>query len=236
MSTTATDNQSPNAPTALSAEQVFDSVGPAYEAAFEGLPEQLDSVQWLLAKLAATGRSGAKIVDIGCGTGKPVCWGLAEAGHDVLGIDISGAMIAAAKERVPKASFAQMDIRDFEPAPGSFDAVTIYFSLIAGVTQAEIRSFMAKVYGFLKSGGLFVFATVPLSVEGMQISWMGRPVVVSSLAPEEAAAAIRDAGFTIEREALSKFTPKGAAAGICNEEEVWEETHLFVYAQKPDSA
>ena len=235
MSTTATDNQSPNAPTALSAEQVFDSVGPAYEAAFEGLPEQLDSVQWLLAKLAATGRSGAKIVDIGCGTGKPVCWGLAEAGHDVLGIDISGAMIAAAKERVPKASFAQMDIRDFEPAPGSFDAVTIYFSLIAGVTQAEIRSFMAKVYGFLKPGGLFVFATVPLSVEGLQISWMGRPVVVSSLAPEEAAAAIRDAGFTIEREALSKFTPKGAAAGICNEEEVWEEPHLFVYAQKPDS-
>jgi ubiquinone/menaquinone biosynthesis C-methylase UbiE len=171
------------AETSLSAEQVFDAVGPAYEAAFEGLPEQAASVKWLLSQLEAAGTKRAKTVDIGCGTGKPLCWALAGAGHDVLGIDISSAMIAAARERVPAAKFEQTDIRNFSPPDSSFDAATVYFSMIASVTQEEIREFIARIYGFIKPGGLFVFATVP----------------------------------------------------IRQPEDVWEETHLFVYAKKPVS-
>ncbi len=119
-----------------------------------------------------------------------------------------------------------------QPSPGSLDAATVFFSLIADVTQSEIRSFIAKIHGLLKPGGLFVFATVPLPAESLQINWMGRPVVVSSLAPEDAVASIKDAGFQVEHEALSKFTPRGAEAGICSQDDVWEETHLFVCARK----
>ncbi|KAH8890280.1 S-adenosyl-L-methionine-dependent methyltransferase [Thozetella sp. PMI_491] len=220
----------------LSAEQVFDAVGVAYEAAFEGHPEQAASLEWLVTELAASGTLRARVVDVGCGTGRPVCSVLAEAGHDVLGIDISGAMIAAARDRVPLASFEQLDLRAYNPVPGSLDAVTIYFSLIAGVTQQEIPAFFTKIYDFLRPGGLFVFATVPLPVDSAQISWMGKPVVVSSLSPEAAVDAVRQAGFIVEYEHLSKFMPRGAEAGICKAEDVWEETHLFIYARKPSSA
>lgn len=221
--------------TSLSAEEVFDAVGPAYEDAFEGLPEQAASVKWLLSQLEAGGIKPAKIVDIGCGTGKPICSALADAGHDVLGIDISSAMITAARERVPAAKFEQLDIRAFNPPEGSYDAATVYFSMIASVTQEEIKEFIAKIYGFIKPGGLFVFATVPIAAENLQIKWMGRPVTVSSLAPEEAVEWIGKVGFKVEHEAVSKFTPKGAEAGICKPEDVWEEPHLFVYAKKPVS-
>lgn len=227
----ATDTEA--AVTPLSAEQVFDAVGPAYEAAFDGLPEQAASVKWLLTQLEASSKKPAKVVDIGCGTGKPVCWALAEAGHDVLGIDISGVMVDAAKERVPKASFQQTDIRSFNPASETFDAATVYFSMIASVTQAEIKEFIQKIFSFLKPGGLFVWSTVPIPAENLQIKWMGRPVTVSSLSPEEAVDAVKSAGFVVEHHAVSKFTPKGAEAGICQPEDVWEETHLFVYAKKP---
>src|ERR1700734_1532755 len=139
--------------TSLSAEQVFDAVGPAYEAAFEGLPEQAASVKWLLSQLEAAGTKPAKVVDIGCGTGKPVCWALASAGHDVLGIEIPSAITEGARERAPPAKFEQMDMRSFSPPDSSFDAVTVYFSMIASVTQEEIREFITKIYGFIKPGG-----------------------------------------------------------------------------------
>jgi ubiquinone/menaquinone biosynthesis C-methylase UbiE len=223
------------AETPLSAEELFDDIGPAYEAAFEGLPEQAASVKWLLSQIEAAGTEAAKIVDIGCGTGKPVCWALAGAGHDVLGIDISSAMIAAARERVPAAKFEQTDIRNFSPPDSSFDAATVYFSMIAGVTQGEIREFIAKIYRFIKPGGFFVFATVPFPVDNLQTKWMGRPATGSSLGPEEAVEWIRRVGFQIEHEAVSKFMPKAAEAGICKPEDVSEETHLFVYAKKPVS-
>ncbi|KAK0729468.1 S-adenosyl-L-methionine-dependent methyltransferase [Lasiosphaeris hirsuta] len=220
-------------PATLSTEAVFDLVGPAYEDAFAGLPTQAASIRWILSQLSAAGVARAKTVDIGCGTGKPVCSELAAAGHDVLGIDISGAMVDAARARVPAARFDKVDIRDFRPGAATYDVATAYFSLIAGVTQDEIRAVLAQVFGFLKPGGLFVWSTVPLDAERADIRWMGKPVTVSSLAPEPAVAAVRAAGFVIEHEAVTTFTPKGAEAGICQPEDVWEETHLFVYARKP---
>lgn len=217
----------------LTAEQVFDSIGPAYEDAFAGLPEQNQSVEWLLAQLENSGVKTARFVDVGCGTGRPVCLALANAGHHVLGIDVSAAMVAAARERVPNARFERVDICDFSPPQGSYDAASVYFSLIAGVTQDDIKGHLAKIYRLLKPGGLFVFATVPVDGESVQIKWMGRLVTVSSLSPDEAVLAIRRAGFEIVHDKVTKFTPKGEEAGICQKTDVWEEPHLFVYARKP---
>ncbi|KUI64161.1 Demethylmenaquinone methyltransferase [Cytospora mali] len=220
----------------LTAEQAFDSVGPAYEAAFADLPEQAQSINWLLSQLEASDIKPARFVDIGCGTGRPVCSSLADAGHDVLGIDVSSAMINAARERVPNAKFEQIDFRNFNPPQQSLDAASVYFSMIADVTQQEIKGFIADIYRALKPGGLFVFATLPLDVQGVQVKWMGRPMTVSSLAHEVAVETIRTVGFELVHDAVTKFTPRGAEAGICQKEEVWEEPHLFVYARKPTTA
>lgn len=217
----------------LTAQQVFDLIGPAYEDAFAGLPEQIHSVEWLLAELKAEGVERARFVDIGCGTGRPVCLSLANAGHDVLGIDVSAVMVTAARERVPNARFERVDICDFSAPQGSYDAVTVYFSLIASVTQADILRQLAKIHDLLRPGGLFVFATVPEDVESVQLRWMGQPVTVSSLGPDEAMLAIERAGFEIVHNKVTKFTPKGEEAGICRKSEAWEEPHLFVYARKP---
>jgi ubiquinone/menaquinone biosynthesis C-methylase UbiE len=215
--------------TAYSAAATFDSVGPAYESAFASCEPQVTSIQWLIAQLPA---KGCKILDIGCGTGRPVCSMLADAGHDVLGIDVSGGMLAAARSHVKNAQFEQVDYRAFQGEYGSFEAITVYFSLIAGVTQDEIRNAFKKIHSWLKPGGYFIFSTVPIDGNNLEIKWMGRPVVVSSLTAEEGVAAIRAAGFEILDEKQSTFMPQAVEAGICLSEEIWEETHLFVYAKK----
>jgi len=100
MSSTASETASE---ISLTAQEVFDSIGPAYEDAFAGLLEQTSSVDWLLTQLKDAGVETARFVDMGCGTGRPVCLSLANAGHDVLGIDVSPVMVAAARERVSNA-------------------------------------------------------------------------------------------------------------------------------------
>ena len=214
----------------LTAEQLFDSVGPAYESAFAGLATQAASISWLQSQLQS--KKPAKCLDIGCGTGRPVCSELANAGHDVLGIDISGAMIEDAKQKVPNAKFSKEDLLEYNPGSESFDTITVYFSMIASVTQDQIRKNIQNIYAWLKPGGFLVFATVPVAGNNLEIKWMGKPIVVSSLEADEAVSWIKKVGFEVVHHEVTTFTPKAAQAGICKEEDVWEEPHLFVYAKK----
>ncbi|CAK7262708.1 hypothetical protein SEPCBS119000_000121 [Sporothrix epigloea] len=236
----APESAAPEPTTMLTAAEVFDSVGPAYEDAFTGLPTQAAAIDWLVQQLKAdpaTAQGGAKIVDVGCGTGRPTCSVLADAGHSVTGIDISEAMLAAARTRVPNAQFELIDVRAFiereKGQPASLDAVTVFFSLIAGVTQDDIRLVLSGLAGLIKPGGYLVFSTVPIPINNGPIKWMGRSVEVSSLSPEEGVAAVKAAGLEVKYDAVTTFKPRAAEAGICQPDEVWEEPHLFVYAQKP---
>ncbi|KAG8167296.1 hypothetical protein KVR01_002985 [Diaporthe batatas] len=123
-------------------------------------------------------------------------------------------MVAAARERVPNARFEQMDICDFTPPQGSYDAASAYFSLLAGVSQDGIRRHLAKIHHFLRPGGFFVFATVPGNAENVQMKWMGRQVTVSSLDVDEAVLAVEGVGFEIINISVSNFVPKAEEAGI----------------------
>jgi uncharacterized protein (UPF0261 family) len=59
-------------------------------------------------------------------------------------------------------------------------------------------------------------------------------VVVSSLSKEDVERSIKAAGFAIENEEVARYKPKGRDAELCSDDEAWEETHLFVYARKPE--
>ena len=219
----------PSNPPTHSAAATSNEIGSAHEDASADLPEQLASLSWLLRHLYPP----AKILDIGCGTGQPVCSTLADAGHTVLGIDTSSAMISAARQRVPNAEFAQLDdLWTFNPEAGSFHVVTLYFSAIAGESQSDVRDAFGRIYGWLKPGGLFVFATVLVEGEKVERKWMGKEIVVSWLSLEENVEEIKKAGFEVLHEKVSLFTPKGSEAGTCSTEEVWEGRLLFVYARK----
>jgi len=230
----------------LSAEAVFDTVGPAYETAFADLSAQSASLEWLLSQLSSaeeTGKKKIKIVDLGCGTGRPVISTLAHtlsttnSDFEILGIDISSAMISAAKERVsfPNVRFEKRDISEFLASTenGEYTAVTVYFSLIAGMTQSGIKHVLGEIARVLQPGGLFVFATVPLDAENEEIMWMGNKVRVSSLSTEDVLTTLKEVGLEVVFQELSAFTPKAEEAGICKAEDAWEEPHLFVYAKKP---
>src|SRR5438552_10559300 len=63
-----------------------------------------NSAPGLLEMLRHGGVTSGLVVDLGCGSGI-WAWELAGAGYDVLGVDLSAAMIDIARRRVPQGQF-----------------------------------------------------------------------------------------------------------------------------------
>ena len=211
-------------------EELFDSIGPAYETAFANLRPQLESIEWIMQQIQD--RKPAKVLDLGCGTGRPVCSAFADAGHDVLGVDVSGVMLSDARVKVSKATFMKADVFQIELPGQSFDAITVFFSLAAGSSQDLIRRQIKRMYDWLKSEGVLVLATVPVAGDQVRSRFMGRHFIGSGLSQEEYLRCIKQVGFEIMYHSLSSFKPKAVEAGICKAAENGEEPHLFIYAKK----
>ncbi|MEE1820304.1 UPF0146 family protein [Streptomyces sp. SP18ES09] len=208
----------------VTAAELFDGLGIAYEHAFVRLPAQRAAVDWLTARLGA----GARVLDVGCGTGRPVADLLARAGCEVTGIDVSAEMVALARAQVPGARFEQCDVRAFEAPEGGFDAVCAFFPLMM-MTRGEASAALRRMAGWLAPGGFLVTATVPADVEDMEIVWMERTVRVSSFPVDEYLRLQREeCGLEMLHHALSDFTPDDDRAA--------PEEHLFTYARRPEHA
>ena len=99
------------------------------------------------------------VVDLGCGSG---IWAreLSRAGYNVLGIDISPAMIEIARKRVPSAQFQTGSLLKIRIP--KCDAVTslgecLNYLFDRGNTIAQLGRLFDRVYAALKPGGVFVF-------------------------------------------------------------------------------
>ena len=215
-----------------SAVETFTEIYSTYPDAFDRIPAQVRSIEWMIGRLPPQ----ARVLDVGCGTGKPVCELLANAGFHVTGIDITPKMIEIARSKVPGPKYVVADSRSWEPdeADDTFDGVVSYFAFIAAVSQKDIRDFFHRAYRWLRPGGLLVFGTVPIDGEHVAIKWLGRDVVVSSLSVDQNMEAIQKAGFIVERHEVETYMPRAAEVGICKPEDVWEEEHFYVYGKKPE--
>ncbi|KAK0647196.1 S-adenosyl-L-methionine-dependent methyltransferase [Cercophora newfieldiana] len=216
----------------INVEALFDGMSSKYEAAFSDLQSQYDAINWVLSEVEP--HKPAKIVDVGCGPGKPVLSSFAEAGHDVLGTDLSSGMLEEAQKNVPGGKFQKVNTLEFNPPDNTFDAVCLMFSLLIDVTQEHIRKGIANMYRIVKPGGVLVFGTVAVEGEKVDIIWMGRPINVSSLSPEEVVKTIKKVGFeVIKNEEMKYFPERAPQVGICKADEIWPEPLLWVYARKP---
>jgi SAM-dependent methyltransferase len=99
------------------------------------------------------------VVDLGCGSG---LWAevLVQADYDVLGIDISEAMIDIAKTRVPKAKFRveslfKADIPTCNAVTSISECINYLFDLDNN-SQALSKLFQ-RIYNALNLGGVFIF-------------------------------------------------------------------------------
>ena len=112
----------------------------------------------LIRELRRDGIRDGLVLDLGCGTGQ-MTRRLAEAGYDMIGVDLSADMLQIAQERKGKHDilYLQQDVRAFE-LYGTVRAVISTCDSLNYVTDPEdmVRVF-SLVNNYLDPGGLFLF-------------------------------------------------------------------------------
>jgi SAM-dependent methyltransferase len=144
------------APTPLS-RAAYDDLAPYYDQ-FTAAYRHDEWIGNLAGAAENLGLSGARLLDVGCGTGKSFIWMLAR-GWEVLGVDVSPAMIERAQAKATGATLALADMRELGRL-GEFDLVWALddaVNYLESIEELEMtcRGFAANV----APSGLVVFDT-----------------------------------------------------------------------------
>lgn len=141
-------------------------------------------------------RPGARILDLGCGTGEPVARYLVGKGFRVVGVDESAGMLEIARRVVPEAELIEGDMCEVE-LTGTFDAAVAWDSLFH-VGRARHQTVYRKVFALLAPGGRFLLSTGGTGHPGFTSEMYGRAFFYSGFEPEEVKRLLRSEGFEIE--------------------------------------
>lgn len=91
-----------------------------------------------------------RALDVGCGTGFATAR-LAAAGYETHGVDLSPALLAIARRRIPRAGFARADARRLPFASATMDAITCCGSTLSFVPEPGPA--VAEMARVLRPGG-----------------------------------------------------------------------------------
>lgn len=162
----------------------------------------------LLAEITARLPDGARVLDLGCGSGIPSTRVLAER-FDVTGVDLSAAQVTAARRNVPAATFVQGDLATIELPQAAWDAVTAFYSL-THVPRAEHGAVFGRVARWLVPGGLFLATLGARDSPDWTGDWLGRPMFFSSHDPGTNRSLLDAAGFELlVDEVIATIEPEG---------------------------
>lgn len=123
----------------------------------------------------------AKILDVGCGSGKPIAAYLVKKGFEVYGIDISAKLVEYAKEVMPDDHLFVGDICDFTTVL-KFDAIVCWFALFHVHAKYHV-DVLRKFHSFLHPKGILciTFADTGYSPEGDDITIIDEHTIESAM-------------------------------------------------------
>lgn len=179
----------------------YDAVAAEYEKQIAGELAGKPLDRGLLAAFAELVPSDQPVGDLGCGPGH-VAAHLAELGCDMVGVDLSPAMIDIARRRYPELTFRVGSMLDLPAADDEWGGAVLMYSIIHLPPADRPRAFreLARV---IQPGGtvLIAFHTGDATHQpGDRLEedeFLGQRIALTMhfLRPDDIAAELRDAGF-----------------------------------------
>lgn len=198
----------------------FDAIGERYDDVFPHKSGQIIATQWLIDHLSP----GARVLDLGCGTGVPTAGMLTESGLEVVGVDASTEMLALARRNVPTGRFVAMDLLELDTSLGTFDAVASFFSLLM-LRRADIPRVLRRMRAVLRPGGLMAIGMVEGDLDYAPMTFLGQEVSVTAYPRADLEAAIRAEGLHVREVDVEEFEPAST--------DVPAERQIFLYCAAP---
>lgn len=161
-------------------------------------------------ELVARLDDGARVLELGCGSGSPETRRLAQR-FAVTGVDISPRQVERARAAIPGASFTVADLTELELPPASYDAV-VSFYVFNHVPRDLLAPLLGRIRDWLVPGGWLLSAFGVSDLESWTGDWLGAPTFFSSYPADVNSRLVREAGFTLERDEVVVFEePEGQA-------------------------
>ncbi len=157
---------------------------------------RLGAEQAWLTDFCAALPPGGRVLDLGCGPGRPIAAHVAGLGHPVTGVDSSPEMMAMAREALPAQEWILADMRGL--ALGRrFDGVLAWDSFFH-LRQDDQRAMFPVFAAHAAPGAALMFTSGP--ARGIAMGTLGgEPLFHASLAPEEYRTLLAATGFSVLR-------------------------------------
>ncbi len=203
--------------------KVFDRIKDRYDEAFPLNSVQIEAVEWLCERLP----TNARVLDAGCGTGKPTAKQLIDAGHRVIGIDTSEGMLDNARRNVPQAEFLNRDLLDLGSDLGTFDAVVAFFVLLL-LPKAEIPEALVRLRQVLRPSGYLMISMVEGDLDYEPIPFLGQQIRVTGYLRDDLQEVVAQEGFEIIEQRTLSYVLANTAMPMASEVQV------FLYCQRSE--
>lgn len=111
----------------------------------------------LLKSFASENKAGGRLIDLGCGPGQTTSFLFDNGVADILGVDLSPQMIAAAKNRNPHINFETADILNLPYADASFGSAVAFYAIVHFSYEQVLAAFK-EIKRILLTGGEILFS------------------------------------------------------------------------------
>jgi SAM-dependent methyltransferase len=142
------------------------------------------------------------VLDLGCGTGRPIAEYVLARGHAVTGVDQAPRLLELAGKRFPNATWLESRLEDVALPPRSYAAAVCWDALFH-IERAHHASIIAKVADALQPGGRFMLTVGGMDHPAFTDTMFGELFFYDSHPPEKALEILAHTGF---EPVVSEFT------------------------------
>lgn len=203
----------------------YDYIAEQWHSSFRG-QTYVDRVLGYVDKILDGLPPGAKVLDLGCGTGNPIAGYIAQRGYQVIGVDQSERMLEIAKRVVPEAEFIHSDMVEIQFADKF--AAAVAWDSVFHVERKHHSVIYRKLANSLEVGGRLLLSVggsdvdssvevstcVDSGTEGFTSEMFGHTFFYSGYAPGVARKLLEAAGFEIEVWEVDDTSSRGHIAVV----------------------
>lgn len=150
-----------------------------------------------LDRLISGLQPSAKVLDMGCGTGRPVAEFLLQQGFSVTGVDQAEDLLALARQRLPEGRWLHAQMESFAPDE-DYDGAVIWDSLFH-VPREHHEPILRRVVRRLRPGARLMLSVGGSDHPPFTDTMYGQPFFYDSHTPEAVVSILTALGTVIEK-------------------------------------